>query len=204
MAQSTIISRIIDQAKEDAADTINSAQKTAQEINDNIKVEVSSQIDKINNDFEQSCADLHHKSDLIFSLEARKQTLLKKRELIDEAFQIAEDELDNLPEKEWSMLIAAIVAASSQTGKEKLKVPQKDYEKYQNGFLSSLNRGLKSNGLSGELTLSREPADFKSGIMLEGEEVDINGDFKVLLNQVRTKYEKEIAVILFGKPEEDE
>jgi V/A-type H+-transporting ATPase subunit E len=203
MAQSTIINRIIDQAREDAAETIHAAQKSAQKIKENIKEEVTSQIDELNSDFEQKRSSLEHKSDLIFSLEARKQTLSKKRELIDEAFHLAEDKLDNLPEKEWSVLIAAIVAASSQTGKEKLIVPQKDLKKYQEGFLSSINRGLKSNGLSGELTLSQKPADFKSGIMLEGDEMDINGDFKVLLNQVREKHEKEIADILFGKQEED-
>lgn len=197
MAQSTIINRILDKANEDAAEIINHSRQKAEELKKSIQKESDDQIKQIENDFDRKIQDLEKRNELIFHLEARKNRLLKKRELIDRAFDHAKEAMDQLPEKDWSVLIAEIVASSSRSGSETIKVPEKDYKKYQSNFLSALNKGLKLNGLPGKLTLDSEPAEFESGIMLEGDNYDINGDFNVLLQQVRDKYEREVAAILF-------
>lgn len=202
MAQSTIISRILDKANEDAANIKNDSKEKAQELKKTIQRKSDEQISQMENDFDRKMQDLEERSELIFHLEARKNRLLKKRELIDRAFAQAKEAMNHLPEKDWSVLIAEIVASSSRTGNETIKVPEKDYEKYQSGFLSTLNKGLKVNGLPGKLTLDSDPAEFEAGILLEGDHYDINGDFEVLLQQVRNKYEREVAAILFEDRDE--
>ena len=67
---------------------------------------------------------------------------------------------------------------------------------------AAMNKGLKVNGLPGKLTLDSDPAEFEAGILLEGDHYDINGDFEVLLQQVRNKYEREVAAILFEDRDE--
>ena len=52
------------------------------------------------------------------------------------------------------------------------------------------------------MTLDSDPAEFEAGILLEGDHYDINGDFEVLLQQVRDKYEREVAAILFEDRDE--
>ena len=83
---------------------------------------------------------------LIAGLEARKNTLSAKRAVLDEAFSMALDQLYNLDLGRWKALIVRIVAESSDTGDETLRVPAADLPRYTPEFMAELNAALVKRG----------------------------------------------------------
>lgn len=202
MADNVIIEKIQQKAEADVAEILADGQRKAARVREEIKAQTDQDVAAIEKQQAAEVAEIKNRSELMSHLETRKNTLAAKRSLIDEAFDKAKEALLNLDDAKWSVLIAAIVAESAKSGGGKLRVPAKDREKYENGFLASLNRGLRSNGLSGDLKLDDEPADFDAGVMLVGEDCDINGNFDILLDEVRDRYEKQVAAILFESADE--
>lgn len=202
MAENIIIEKILKGAEAEAESIMAEGDRRVQAI----KEEMARQIEKDRKTLLEknkvAIAEIHDRSELMSHLETRKNTLAAKRKVIDEAFDGAREQLRHLDDEKWSVLIASMVAESVVTGDGKLRVPARDREKYENGFLDSLNRGLQANGLSGQLTLDDQLADFEAGVMLVGEDSDINGDFDVLLDAVREKYEHQVAAILFDDQHE--
>nr|WP_279287916.1 V-type ATP synthase subunit E family protein [Eubacterium callanderi] len=141
--------------------------------------------------------EVHRRSQLMTRLDSRKNILAVKRKVIDEVFDKARTALDTLDESRYEALVTKIVVNGSETGTEKLQVPEKDMKRYRDGLLNKLNAALKEAGKIGELTLDETPASFNSGVMLIGEMSDVNGSFDVLIDDAREKYEREVAEMLF-------
>ena len=141
--------------------------------------------------------EVHRRSQLMTRLDSRKNILAVKRKVIDEVFDKARTALDTLDESRYEALVTKIVVNGSETGTEKLQVPEKDMKRYSDGLLNKLNAALKEAGKIGELTLDETPASFNSGVMLIGEMSDVNGSFDVLIDDAREKYEREVAEMLF-------
>ena len=141
--------------------------------------------------------EVHRRSQLMTRLDSRKNILAVKRKVINEVFDKVRTALDTLDESRYEALVTKIVVNGSETGTEKLQVPEKDIKRYKDGLLNKLNTALKEAGKIGELTLDETPAAFKSGVMLVGEMSDINGSFDVLIDDAREKYEREVAEMLF-------
>lgn len=134
---------------------------------------------------------------LIAGLEARKNTLSAKRAVLDEAFSMALDQLYNLDLGSWKALIVRIVAESSDTGDEMLRVPAADLTRYTPEFIAELNAALVKRGKKGELTLDPSPAPFRGGVQLIGSKSDVNGSFEALIREARDRYEREVSTLLF-------
>lgn len=197
MAENIIIEKILKGAEAEAESIMAEGDRRIQAIKEEMGRQTEKDRKVLLEKNKAEIAEIHDRSELMSHLETRKNTLIAKRRVIDEAFDGAREQLRHLDDEKWSVLIASMVAESVVTGDGKLRVPAQDREKYENGFLDSLNRGLQANGLSGQLTLDDQPADFEAGVMLVGEDSDINGDFDVLLDAVREKYEHQVAAILF-------
>lgn len=202
MADNVIIDKIKKKAEADVANILSEGTKKATQVSADIEAQTKQDLETLQKQHAAEVAEIKKRSELMSHLETRKNTLAAKRQLIDEAFDKAREALCNLDDAKWSILIAAIVAEASKSGSGKLRVPAKDRPKYENGFLTSLNRGLKSNGLPGDLTLDDTPADFDAGVMLVGDNCDINANFDILLDEVRDRYEKQVAAILFDGQDE--
>lgn len=197
MADNVIIEKILKRAESDVADILADGKTKVEKLTADMKAQTDQDVAAVKKQHEAEVAEVKNRSELMSHLETRKNTLAAKRRLMDEAFDKAREQLRNLDDADWSVMIAAIVAESVKSGSGKLRVPAKDREKYENGFLKSLNNGLLSNGLPGNLVLDDESADFDAGVMLVGDDCDINGDFDILLDEVRDQYEKQVAAILF-------
>ena len=139
-----------------------------------------------------------HRQELIAELEARKNSLDSKRQILEEAYNLAAKELAQLTDEKWKKLIIAIVNNASVSGQEKLCVPAKDLPKYKNGFLLEINADLTAKGKRGELALAEETAPFSDGVLLIGKNSDVDCSFATILQEMRRKTEREVAAILFG------
>ncbi|MDR1765844.1 MAG: V-type proton ATPase subunit E [Lachnospiraceae bacterium] len=162
----------LEQAKKQAADILEGARKEAEEIG--------------------------RRARLIAGLEARKNTLASKRASLDAAFDMALGQVCALSGERWENLISRIVLSACETGREQLRVPAKDRDRYTGAFLDRLNAALKAQGKAGQLTLSDTPGAISGGVLVVGESCDVNGSFEALLRQVRESCEREVSGLLFG------
>lgn len=131
-------------------------------------------------------------------LEARKNSLMSRRTVIDEAFELAGKRLLSLPEDRYEALISALVVESAETGNESISVNTADLGRYKNGLLQKLNAALEKAGKRGGLTLSAVPADIGGGLLLVGDKFDVDLSFEALIRAEREISERAAAEILFG------
>ncbi len=142
--------------------------------------------------------EIERRGKLVANLDARKNTLRRKREVLDEAFVLALKRLESLPEDRYEALILAVVTEAAETGTETICVAKADMPKFQNGLMNKLNSRLITSGNKGELKLSPTPANIKGGVIIVGEKADVNASFEALVRYEREGCEKEVADILFG------
>lgn len=198
MAANKIIEKIQQEAQQNAADIRSAAEEKAAGLKAKIMADAKEQIKAINAQATIDADEAGRRQVLIAELDTRKKSLGSKRDVIEKAFAGAQEALAQLPEDRWEKLITDIVLGASTTGTEKLQVPAQDADKYKNGLLTKLNNALVQAGKKGGLTLSETPAAFKGGVMLIGETSDYDGSFATLLQDIRTREEKNVANILFG------
>ena len=197
MSADKIIEKILEKANEDVALI---EQETAEKVQSSVaaierRTELT--LNALKNKEKADVEEVHRRSQLMTRLDSRKNILAVKRKVIDEVFDKARTALDTLDESRYEALVTKIVVNGSETGTEKLQVPEKDLKRYKDGLLNKLNTALKEAGKIGELTFDETPASFKSGVMLIGEMSDVNGSFDVLIDDAREKYEREVAEMLF-------
>ncbi len=197
MSADKIIEKILEKANEDVALI---EQETAEKVQSSVaaierRTELT--LNALKNKEKADVEEVHRRSQLMTRLDSRKNILAVKRKVIDEVFDKARTALDTLDESRYEELVTKIVLNGSETGTEKLQVPEKDMKRYRDGLLNKLNAALKEAGKIGELTLDETPASFNSGVMLIGEMSDVNGSFDVLIDDAREKYEREVAEMLF-------
>ena len=198
MAANKIIEKIQEDASQESAAILENAHKKAEAVSTKILAAAHSQIENIEKQSKLDGEEATRRQVLIAELESRKRELSSKREIIEETFAAALEQLIGLPKDKWEKLITKIVLEASETGTEQICVPACDRAKYENGFLAQLNAALVAQGKKGQLTLSEVPAKFTGGIMLLGKNSDFDGSFATLLQDIRTKEERQVADLLFG------
>lgn len=131
-------------------------------------------------------------------LEDRKELLAKKRELIDQAFAMATDQLRSMPkEQARAFFIAQTVGAAS--GDEKVVVCKGGSPFYEGDLIAELNAALVKAGKTGNLTLSDETKSDAMGIILQSHGAEINCTFEAMIESKRSQLETEVASALFGE-----
>ena len=198
MATNKIVFKIQEEAAAEVAAILAAAKTKADASAEKIIEEAHIKAQEIREESLLAAQEAAHRQELIAELEARKNSLDSKRQILEEAYLLAAKELAQLEEEKWKKLIIAIVRNASVTGQEKLCVPAKDLSKYQNGFLLEINAALAAKGKRGELSLAEEAAPFADGVLLIGKNSDVDCSFATILQEMRRKTEREVAAILFG------
>ena len=198
MATNKIVFKIEEEAAAEVAAILAAAKTKADASAEKIIEEAHIKAQEIREESLLAAKEAAHRQELIAELEARKNSLDSKRQILEEAYLLAAKELAQLEEEKWKKLIIAIVRNASVTGQEKLCVPAKDLAKYQNGFLLEINAALAAKGKRGELSLAEEAAPFADGVLLIGKNSDVDCSFATILQEMRRRTEREVAAILFG------
>ena len=198
MATNKIVFKIQEEAAAEVAAILAEAKNKADASAKKIIDEAHAKAQEIQEESLLDAKEAAHRQELIAELEARKNSLDSKRQILEEAYNLAAKELAQLTDEKWKKLIVAIVNNASVTGQEKLCVPAKDLPKYKNGFLLEINANLTAKGKKGELVLAEEAAPFADGVLLIGKNSDVDCSFATILQEMRRKTEREVAAILFG------
>ena len=126
-------------------------------------------------------------------MQARRDILATKQELIGRAFDLALEKLLELPEKEYVALLADLAVKASSTKKEAVIFSQKDRTRYGKTVVTQANEKLGD----GHLTLSEQTRPIKGGLILQDSQVETNCSFEVLIHLQRNTLSAEVAQVLF-------
>ena len=193
-----ITARIIAEANAEAAATIAAAQAQAGEIgaaNEKKaqeeyqacmrtgKVETEQRIQRLGN---------------TARLEAKKEILALKQELIAAAYAKAKEKILNLPEAEYVAFLAAQAGKASISGDETIVLNETDKAKLGAQVAEAANALVKERGLEPKLTLAETTAAISGGLLLRKGAVEVNCALDSLVDMSRNSLDAEIAAVLFA------
>jgi V/A-type H+-transporting ATPase subunit E len=124
-----------------------------------------------------------------------KEYLAEKRKILDEVFEQARQQLQNLPDKEYHALIKKLLLEAVETGDEKVVVDTNE-GRIDHEFIKQINREL-GPGFQGNLKLSDERQDLGAGFILKRGKINTNVSIEVLLDLARKELEIQLAKELF-------
>lgn len=126
-------------------------------------------------------------------LEAKRQLLGVKQEMVSQAFELAKRKFAQLPQAEYvAYLSRQIVAACS--GDAQLVLNAADKEAYGAQLETAVNGLLKGKG---SITVAEETADIIGGFILKQGNVEVNGTVDILLELIRGELAAQVAQVLF-------
>ena len=128
-------------------------------------------------------------------MDIAKQFLAEKRKILDEVFEQARRQLQNLPDEEYRALIKKLILDAVETGDEEVVVDTNE-GRIDQEFIKEINRELDP-GYKDNLRLSDERQDLGAGFILKRGKIKTNVSIEVLLGQARKELEIELAKELF-------
>lgn len=129
-------------------------------------------------------------------MDIAKQLLAEKRKILDEVFEQARQQTQNLPDEQYHELITKLMLEVVETGEEEIII-DKNEKRIDHKFIKQMNHKL-GPGYKGNLRLSDEKQDLGGGFCLRRGKIKTNVSIKVLLDQARKELEIELAKQLFG------
>ena len=128
-------------------------------------------------------------------LNARKEVLAVKQELLDAAFEAAKKKVAELPEDKYVAWLVAMAAEASE-GCGEIILSQKD-SKLGNQIVAKANEALAAKGKKGGLTVSTENRDMDAGFVLRDGNLELNCTLGTVLAANREKIATKVASDLF-------
>lgn len=194
-----LIDRIVSEAQDQAEKVLAEARQRAAEIIDKAKKEAAAREEAIIAAARRQAEDRRRRILTIADLDARKETLVAKVEMIEDTFAQALDRLQKLENSAYQELVMPMLLSAAVTGNEEILVSPADRERYTPEFLAKVNEALKKEGKQGSLTLAGETREMSGGFVLRSGEVEINNSFDSILRMQRDLLEPEVAAILFAE-----
>lgn len=191
---------ILEQIREDAqlaAEMIVAdAQKKAVELKDASREKIEGMRAAMISQAEKESAELEERMLRMAELDERKELLQKKRDLMDEAFQLAKEKLKAMSadQKRAFFLRRAVDAAQ---GGETLVIGSESAEWFDAAFVEDVSRALEKLGKAGGLTLGTERRAGVTGVILVKGGAETHCTFETLLEAQRAQLETKVAETLF-------
>lgn len=198
MALSDIIERINAQAEEEARAIIAEAERRAEQT----RVDARNRAEAILKEARARALESaeSHKRRLITlaSLDLRKQVGDVRQKAVDTAFEKALEHIKVMSDEEYLPLLKALIVDAVETGEEEIVLSPADRARLDDEFLASVNQALAAAGKKGKLRLAAETRPVLGGVILIGDNVEINCTFDSTLKLIRDDIEPEVASLLFG------
>lgn len=146
----------------------------------------------------KSAAEREDRLVSVARLEAKKQVLSAKQEMVQKAFDAALEQLLNLPEEQYIKFLAQLAVSASTTGHEKVALSQKDRTRIGKQVVTQANAMLEKKGSGAALTLAEETRPIKGGLVVLGDRIEVNCSFETLVRLQQESMTGEVAQELFG------
>ena len=128
-------------------------------------------------------------------LDARKELLLAKQNILDGAFQAAKQKLLELPEDQYIAWLASLACQASE-GSGEIILSSRDRGLGEK-LLAKANEALAAKGKKAELRLSDETRDIDAGFVLLDGRTEVNCSLSSILGDKRQAIASKVAEKLF-------
>lgn len=196
MKVDAITEKILEDARQSAAQTLREANERAQETQRRSEAEIVKKRDQAMDEARRECVGLRDRMLRMAELDERKNLLSMKRQVIDQAFEDALKRMRAMDEASARAYLKRLILESAQGG-EQIITDSADRKLYSEAFLAELNAELKKRGGSGALTLSDEKRPMAGGFVLKRQGVEINCTYEAVLRESRASLEAQVASMLF-------
>jgi len=191
-----IIERILNEADLDRKSILSKAEGEAKEIYQSLKDKADAEaLDIVNRGREQALRIIE-RSEGSSELESRSMLLDTKQKLIDQAFQRAKGMLLELPDDEYTSLLAGLAAPALTSGSEEIILGQSDLRR-KAAVRKKINGKATEKGLPGKVTVSPQAGDFEGGLIVRQGNIETNCTFDTILRMLRDSMAGDVAGILF-------
>ena len=193
----TITSRIASQAQAEIAELDRQTEREIQQILDRCAAQAQAEYTQVLQEGQAAAAAHLEQLDSMDALEARKQVLAKKRELVSETFDLVMQQLCAMEGAERASLLAQLAVNGCTTGTEELVLSTEDREDIGEGVVEAANILLEQTGRTGRLTLSNDTRSTQGGLFIRSGKVEANCSYETLLRLAQEAYASDVAGILF-------
>lgn len=129
------------------------------------------------------------------SMNAKKELLAFKQDMVAQAFEKAQDLIPQLPKEEYLAFLAGLAAKASSSHDEKIVLNAKDRAELGTELVNMVNAKLGD----GKLSLSEDTGDFTGGLILrQGENIAVNCTVELLTSLKKAELSADVAKILFN------
>lgn len=133
----------------------------------------------------------------VAKLEGRKLKLQAKQEVIEEVFNKAVEELNNLPTDKYQSILSDMIVKSITDGNEEIILSAKDKKRLNDKFVATVNDKLKDKGITGNVKISGITRDINGGFILKLGDIEINNSFDAIMRMQREELESAVIKVLF-------
>ncbi|MDP4109371.1 MAG: V-type ATP synthase subunit E, partial [Bacillota bacterium] len=130
-------------------------------------------------------------------LEARKNLLAKKQELITVAFDAAFDNIMKLPEDRYVAFLCRLACEASLTGNEEVVLSPADRSRFGKQVVIGANSLLGQAKKSAALTLSQEMRPINGGLVLKSGDTEVNCTLDTIVRLIKNDLAFDVAKVLF-------
>lgn len=127
-------------------------------------------------------------------MEARKELLALKQEMIARSFDEAEKKLVSLPDEQYISLLSRLAAQASVTGDEEIILSAADRARVGEAVVRGANERL---GSAGALRLSDSVGEFDGGLIVKRGNIEVNCTAALLVELCRGDMSAALAGVLF-------
>lgn len=131
-------------------------------------------------------------------LEAKKQVLTTKQEMVGAAFERAAQLLSDLPNDQYIPLLARLASEAARTGHEQLAFSPRDAKNVGEAVKDAANNLLRLSGLEASLTLADEVRNIRGGVIVINGDIETNCSLDALVSQHRNELSGRVAEKLLG------
>ena len=184
-----ILEHITREAKEEAGKILAAAKEDSGKIIDSGKAEADSMAAAIKKQSEADVAAAVRRIQSTSQLREKRLILQAKQEKIEDVFQSARTNLEDLPEKEYFDVIRKMITRYATGEKGQIRFSAKD--------LKRLPADLKEAAAEKGLEISKESAAIDGGFILAYGDIEENCSFETLIETSREALQDMVGQLLF-------
>ena len=131
-------------------------------------------------------------------LEARKDILGLKQQLVSAAYEKARQAILSLDEDKYVAFLAKQAGEAALTGSEEVILSQADHDRLGARIVDAANAAAVKRGLPGTMKLSDETRPVSGGLLLRRGSIEVNCSLDKLMEMIHSAMDAEVASVLFN------
>ncbi len=192
-----ITRRISSEAEEAAAAVIAQGQKAADDIRARYEDQARDTEAELLRQGREKLEQKVQRAERAAKLDAKKDILSVKQEMVSAAYEKARQLILALPEEKYVAFLARQAGTAALTGREEIILSPEDRKALGEKLLAAANAAAAKRGLPGTLKLSQETRPIRGGLVLREGDIEVNCTLESLLELSRGSLDAEVARTLF-------